>query len=77
MLDCLRYVCATESLSVVEASLACNGCRILEQAPNDGIALIAMATHARQGLARVLLGSVAETVLREARVPVLLYHPAT
>jgi len=34
-----------------------------------------MATHARHGLSRVLLGSVAETVLRNASVPVLLFHP--
>jgi nucleotide-binding universal stress UspA family protein len=48
---------------------------ILEQAQSDTPDLIAMATHARRGLARVLLGSVAETVLREASVPVLLYRP--
>jgi nucleotide-binding universal stress UspA family protein len=48
---------------------------ILEQAQLDKADLIAMATHARRGLARVLLGSVAETVLREARIPVLLRRP--
>ncbi len=34
--------------------------------------LIAMATHGRSGLSRLLLGSVAEAVVRSARVPVLL-----
>lgn len=34
--------------------------------------LIAMSTHGRSGVERVLLGSVAERVLREAPVPVLL-----
>ena len=38
----------------------------------DGVDLIAMATHGRSGLSRLLLGSVAETVVRAARVPVLL-----
>jgi len=33
--------------------------------------LIVMATHARHGLAHVVLGSVAEKVVREARCPVL------
>ncbi len=34
--------------------------------------LVAMATHGRRGLARLLLGSVADKVLRGASVPVLL-----
>jgi len=37
---------------------------------------LAMATHGRSGLRRLLLGSVAEQVLRHAHVPVLLYPPA-
>lgn len=37
---------------------------------------IAMATHGRSGLRRLLLGSVAEMVIRHAHVPVLLYPPA-
>jgi nucleotide-binding universal stress UspA family protein len=39
--------------------------------------LIAMATHARRGLARMLLGSVAERVVRESALPVLLVRPGT
>lgn len=34
--------------------------------------LIVMGTHGRRGIGRVVLGSDAEAVLREARVPVLL-----
>jgi nucleotide-binding universal stress UspA family protein len=34
--------------------------------------LIVMSTHGRSGLSRVIYGSVAEAVLRAARVPVLL-----
>jgi nucleotide-binding universal stress UspA family protein len=39
------------------------------------IDLIAVGTHGRTGLGRVLLGSVAETVLREAPCPVLTVGP--
>ena len=38
----------------------------------EGIGLIAMTTHGRSGLGRLVLGSVAERVLRAATVPVLL-----
>ncbi len=34
--------------------------------------LIAMTTHGRSGLGRLLFGSVAETVLREAEIPLFL-----
>jgi nucleotide-binding universal stress UspA family protein len=37
--------------------------------------LIAMATHGRGGAARMLLGSVADRVIRSATVPVMLFHP--
>ena len=37
--------------------------------------LIAMATRGRTGLARLLLGSVAESVLRQAPIPILLMRP--
>jgi nucleotide-binding universal stress UspA family protein len=36
---------------------------------------ILMATHGRSGLRRLLLGSVAERVVRQSHVPVLLYPP--
>lgn len=36
---------------------------------------IAMATHARKGIARALMGSVAEEVVRQSGKPVLLYRP--
>jgi nucleotide-binding universal stress UspA family protein len=37
--------------------------------------VIAMATHGRGGAARVLLGSVADKVMRSSPVPTLLFHP--
>jgi nucleotide-binding universal stress UspA family protein len=47
---------------------------ILEQAKQDRSDLIAMATHGRRGLARLLLGSVADRVLHGATTPMLLYR---
>ncbi len=41
------------------------------------IDLIAMATHGREGLSRVLLGSVAEQVLHMVQVPILLLRPSS
>lgn len=38
--------------------------------------LIAMATHARRGLDRIVVGSVADAVLQTARVPLLLFRGA-
>lgn len=46
--------------------------RILAVALETGADLIAMTTHGRSGLGRLLFGSVAESVLREAQIPVFL-----
>jgi nucleotide-binding universal stress UspA family protein len=45
---------------------------ILAGAAEAGADLIAMSTHGRTGLGRLLFGSVAEAVLRRAEVPVFL-----
>ena len=44
---------------------------ILQVASERGVDLIVMGTHGRRGLSRVLLGSVAEKVVRLSPVPVL------
>ncbi|WP_058827109.1 universal stress protein [Haloferax sp. Q22] len=44
---------------------------ILDYAAEHGAEVIAMATHGRTGVERVLLGSVTERVVRTASVPVL------
>ncbi len=41
----------------------------------DSQDVIALATHGRGGLGRVLLGSVADEVIRSVRCPVLVYRP--
>jgi nucleotide-binding universal stress UspA family protein len=48
---------------------------ILHQAQILGSDLIALATHGRGGLRRLLLGSVADAVLRAAPVPVVVCRP--
>lgn len=48
---------------------------VLETAREAGIGLIAMATHGRSGLRRLVLGSVGDKVLRGADVPVMLRRP--
>jgi nucleotide-binding universal stress UspA family protein len=49
--------------------------KILEFVTLEGIAMVAMATHGRSGLPRLLMGSVAETLVRRLSVPILLVHP--
>ncbi|WP_336133277.1 universal stress protein [Natronomonas amylolytica] len=45
---------------------------ILEYADDHGIDQIVMGSHGRSGIDRTLLGSVAETVTRRARIPVTI-----
>lgn len=49
--------------------------RILAVAKSRNVDLIVMGTHGRRGLAHVLLGSVAEKVVRRSPVPVLTAGP--
>jgi nucleotide-binding universal stress UspA family protein len=50
---------------------------ILDEARAAGADLIAMGTHGRSGMKRLLLGSTAERVLPEAPCPVLTVHRET
>jgi nucleotide-binding universal stress UspA family protein len=45
---------------------------ILNHIADNNVDLVAMSTHGRSGLSRLVMGSVAEEVLRHANVPVLL-----
>ena len=49
---------------------------ILSFVASGSVDLLVMMTHARRGLSRVVLGSVADKVVRAATVPVLLVRPA-
>ncbi|PCR88991.1 universal stress protein [Natrinema ejinorense] len=46
--------------------------RIVAQAEEESVDLIVIGSHGREGISRVLLGSVAETVVRRSPVPVLV-----
>ena len=59
--------------SVAVDAQAGNG--ILVEAEAVGCDLIAMATHGRTGVGRLVLGSAADKVLRGTHVPLLLHRP--
>jgi nucleotide-binding universal stress UspA family protein len=47
----------------------------VEYCKNKGIELIAIATHGRSGPGRVVIGSVADHVVRHCGIPILLIRP--
>jgi len=47
---------------------------IVEYAQENGLDHIVIGSHGRDGITRVLLGSVAETVVRRASVPVTVFR---
>jgi len=49
--------------------------QIVEFARDQGFSLVVMATHGRSGVERVVLGSVAGSVLRHLHVPVMMVRP--
>ena len=79
---------AQEYLQRAEAQLGADGVRassvilhgepvheIVSLAESSGVDLIAMGTHAHSELKHLLVGSVAEGVLRSTTIPVLLVKP--
>lgn len=48
---------------------------VVEFADNENADLIVMGTHGRTGLGRLLMGSVAEAIVRRATCPVLTFKP--
>jgi nucleotide-binding universal stress UspA family protein len=48
---------------------------ILEVAEETNADVIAMSTHARTGVKRWLMGSVADRVVHNSHIPVMLFHP--
>jgi nucleotide-binding universal stress UspA family protein len=51
------------------------GPTIVAYCADQGIELIAIATHGRSGPGRVVLGSVADHVIRHSGIPILLIRP--
>jgi nucleotide-binding universal stress UspA family protein len=52
------------------------GVAILHEAAPPAADLVALETHGRRGLSRLILGSVADKVIRAAAVPVLVHRPS-
>lgn len=50
-------------------------CGILSVAKEEDVDLIVMSSHGRTGLRRLLMGSVAEEVMRRAECPVMVVKP--
>lgn len=48
---------------------------ILAETEAVGADMVAMATHGRKGISRVMLGSAADKVLRGIHIPLMLYRP--
>jgi nucleotide-binding universal stress UspA family protein len=81
---------AEEYLAAVKAKLEKTGAKgiethvwygpaapaIVEAAKVQKVDLIVMSTHGRSGLGRIIFGSVAESVLRGTRAPILLVRPS-
>ena len=63
-----RFQATTEVVTGVSATA------IVEYAQDYGIDLIVMGTHGRTGMSHLLIGSVAERVVRIAACPVLTVH---
>ena len=46
---------------------------VVRSAEEDDVDLIVLGSHGRTGLSRLLMGSVAEAIVRKAHCPVLVY----
>ncbi len=88
MQEAARRTVAAATARVAAAGVACDGtiadslngrvCDLVAEAARSWQAgLIVIGTHGRHGVARVVLGSDAEQILRVSPVPVLLVHAAT
>ncbi|HUX85598.1 MAG TPA: universal stress protein, partial [Chloroflexota bacterium] len=71
----LRKTFPRVSVMVAEADEPARG--IVAAAREQDVSAIAMATHGRGALSRLVMGSVATGVTRQAEVPVLLVRPST
>lgn len=67
-----RLRTSTRSMSVVSTSHNSAARALIELARDEDVDLIALRTHARHGIPRVVLGSVADKVIRMSHVPVLV-----
>lgn len=77
--DYLKGVAATLRADGIKVSLQVGtgviGDTIQDYAISLHADLIAMSTHGRGGLARLVIGSVADQLIRHSKVPILLVRP--
>jgi len=69
----LRGGCPVQTLVVTGENVAKT---IAKTAASTNASFIAISTHGRSGLRHMVLGSVAEEVVRSSSVPVICYPPA-
>jgi nucleotide-binding universal stress UspA family protein len=73
-LEAIAAVCKAEGVpfagDTIERNVVYEG--VIETADAEGCDLIVMASHGRQGVKALILGSVAQKVLTHAKVPVLI-----
>jgi len=69
----VKYFKGLKAKSLVEYGYA--PVRILEVAEEIGADMIVMGTHGRKGVDRILFGSVAEKVVKTAKIPVVTVRP--
>jgi nucleotide-binding universal stress UspA family protein len=58
-----------------DSTIGTPGPAIIEYCEKQNINLIALATHGRSGPGRVILGSIADYVIRHSTLPILLIRP--
>jgi nucleotide-binding universal stress UspA family protein len=74
---CARRGIAREVHFFVHARIGAAASEILRVAEEIGAELILVGSHGRTGVDRMVLGSVSERVVREARCPVMVCRPPT
>ena len=79
ILEMLKNVCPHDSDISFEHRLVMGdpASEIVRVAKEEHPELIVLGTHGRTGLSRILMGSVAEAVVRHAPCPVLIYRQDT
>ena len=74
--DCLRPADVTDFSATADSIIGTPAGSIVEYAGGHDIDLIVMGTHGRGGMSHLLMGSVAERVVRTAACPVLTVREA-
>lgn len=72
-LEILRSNGTTPVDTILERASPTSGA-IIGHAQRGGFDMIIMGTHARKGMSRLIMGSIAESVIRDAPCPVLTIH---